>query len=302
MTKQQIAYLLTLLGSIVFYIFYQEWVSTILLWVTIGLPFVSLAVSLPRMLRAKMTVDSPLSVAMHTEAQAKLCCSEELPFRGQLILRRCVTGERWRGKRQTRLPTDHCGALEVLSGRAFVYDRLGLIPIPVKVRGNRRTLVRPQPLEAPLPADVEKAVAASLAPKPGGGFSEYHELREYRPGDSLSHMHWKMTAKVGKPILREPMQPSMRWLLALDIGGTAVQMDRKLGQLQYIAAYFLDHHVPFDIAALGGDGVIHLPVTREGDLSFVTDRLLCASPATGGSIQDHEFAALHRLYIGGDEA
>ncbi len=300
MTKQQIAYLPMLLGSVVFYIFYQEWFSSIVLFLALGLPLLSLVISLPRMIRAKMTVDSPLSVAMHTAATATLYCSEDLPFRGHIHLRRSVTGERWRGKQKTPLPTDHCGALEVTSRWALVYDRLGLIPIPVRVRGDRRTLVRPETVEAPIPADVEKAVAASLAPKAGGGFSEYHELREYRPGDSLNHMHWKMTAKLGKPILREPMQPRMRFLLTLDIGGTASQMDQKLGQLRFLSEYFLEHHIPFDIAAFAAEGVIEQVVDREGDLLFVMDRLLSATPAVNGSVQDREFAAIRRLYIGGD--
>ena len=300
MTKQQIAYLPMLLGSVVFYIFYQEWFSTLLLVLAFGMPLLSLLISLPRMLRAKMTVECPPSVAMHTAAKATLSCSEELPFRGRIYLRRSVTGERWRGKEVTALPTEHCGALEVQARWALVYDRLGLIPIPVRVRGDRRTLVRPDAVEAPIPSDVEKAVAASLAPKAGGGFSEYHELREYRPGDSLSHMHWKMTAKVGKPILREPMQPRMRLLLTLDIGGTAAQMDRKLGRLMFLATHFLEHNIPFDIAALSAEGVIEQAVDREGDLLFVTDRLLAASPADRGSIQDRELSAIRRLYIGGD--
>jgi len=300
MTKQQIAYLLLLPCSVVFYIFYQEWFSAVLLSIAVGLPFLSLVISLPQMLRAKITVDSPTSVPMHTQATAGLCCSVDLPYRGRIRLRRSVTGERWRGKQQTVLPTDHCGALEITSRVAFVYDRLGLIPIPVRVKGDRRTLVRPEPVEMVLPADVQKAVASTLAPKPGGGYSEYHELREYHPGDSLNHMHWKMTAKLGKPILREPMQPSVRWLLTLDIGGTAEQMDRKLGELLYIAAYFAEHNLPLDVAALTAAGVAEYPLNTEGDLLYAVDRLLAASPADSGTIQDKDFAALYRLHLGGE--
>lgn len=300
MTKQQILYLTALPCSVVFYIFYQEWFSSLLLWIAIGLPFLSLLISLPRMLRAKVTIDSPLSVEMHTAATATLCCSEDLPYRGRVMLRRTVTGERWRGKHHTVLPTEHCGAIEITAKRALVYDRLGLIPFPVRIVGNRRVVVRPLAVEVPIPADVEKAVSSSLAPKPGGGFSEYHELREYRPGDSLNHMHWKMTAKLGKPILREPMQPSMRWVLTLDIGGGAEKMDRKLGQLLYLSEAFLTHNVPFEIAALGEDGVFSMPVTREGDLQFVMDRLLCMGPVTKGSIEEQELVAIRRLHIGGD--
>ena len=33
--------------------------------------------------------------------------------------------------------------------------------------------------------------------------SEFISLREYRPGDSLRHLHWKSWAKTGKPIVKE---------------------------------------------------------------------------------------------------
>lgn len=36
-----------------------------------------------------------------------------------------------------------------------------------------------------------------------GDAQEYVSLREYRPGDSLRHMHWKSFAKTSKPIVKE---------------------------------------------------------------------------------------------------
>ncbi|MBR2633811.1 MAG: DUF58 domain-containing protein, partial [Lentisphaeria bacterium] len=46
---------------------------------------------------------------------------------------------------------------------------------------------------------------ASGRPKPGGGYGENYEIRQYRPGDNLNQIHWKLSAKVGDLMLREPM-------------------------------------------------------------------------------------------------
>ncbi|MCK5718907.1 MAG: DUF58 domain-containing protein [Thiomargarita sp.] len=36
-----------------------------------------------------------------------------------------------------------------------------------------------------------------------GDSEEFFSLREYRPGDSLRHIHWKNLAKMGKPVIKE---------------------------------------------------------------------------------------------------
>ena len=48
--------------------------------------------------------------------------------------------------------------------------------------------------------------APVLSPKYGGGYSEEHELREYRPGDAGNSIHWKLSSKTDELIVREALE------------------------------------------------------------------------------------------------
>ena len=51
--------------------------------------------------------------------------------------------------------------------------------------------------------------------KPGQDLSETFQIREYRPGDSIRQMHWKLTQKLDRPIVRDPSLPITRSVLLL---------------------------------------------------------------------------------------
>ena len=71
--------------------------------------------------------------------------------------------------------------------------------------------------------------------QPGGGFSEIHDLREYRPGDSLHEIHWKLSAKTDKLIVREAEEPDLGLVvLSFDFSGTRTQLDSTLRQLLWL--------------------------------------------------------------------
>ena len=47
----------------------------------------------------------------------------------------------------------------------------------------------------------------------GSDMTETYELRDYRPGDNLHGIHWKLSGKLDKLIFREPAQPVSNALL-----------------------------------------------------------------------------------------
>jgi uncharacterized protein (DUF58 family) len=68
------------------------------------------------------------------------------------------------------------------------------------LRAARGGLGRPAPHDA-------------RASAPGG--TEYHALREFRPGDSLRHVHWRISAKRGVRIVKQYRDTSSNRLLVL---------------------------------------------------------------------------------------
>lgn len=304
MFGRRICYLSVLMGCGVFYIAYGEWFSWLTLLIVLGLPWLSLLLSLPAIVSFRMEADGASALPMGAEGDVWLLGSSGLPlppFKGKLRLRRCITGESRRYKPMAGLPTEHCGGLAVTVEKARVCDYLGLFAFPAKTGGQKTVIVRPIPIPVPESPDLKRYIARSWRPKFGGGFAENHELRLYRPGDSLNQVHWKLSAKTGKLTLREPMVPQRGLvLLTMTLRGTPEELDRKFGRLLWLGNYLLEQNIPFEIRTLTADGVCSIPVGDEPALNKAIDILLCSGAAKQGSIRDRFYAASWQYHIGGD--
>lgn len=304
MAGRRFTYLCTLAGCVVFYIAYQEWFSWVLLLAVAGIPWLSLLLSLPAILTFHIQPEAPSALPMGIAGEVALVGASRFPvppFRGRLRLRRCTTGEVWQQKETTKLPSEHCGGIEVLPENVWVCDYLGLFRFRIKNVEGRTVLVRPVPAKMSAPPDLSRYLAHAWKPKPGGGYGENHELRLYRPGDSLNQLHWKLTAKTGKLILREPMEPVRGLvLLTLDIKGTPEELDRKFGRLLWLGNCLLEQNVKFELQAMTGTGIFSRSVASERDFQRAVDSLLCCPPAPEGSLRDQPIAASWHRHIGGE--
>ena len=301
-------YLAALAGCILFYIAYGQWFSWLLLLTVLGLPWFSLLLSLPAMLTFRAGPDGPEELTMGEEAELWVLgrCTMPMPlFRGQIRVKRCITGESWHYENKTDLLTEHCGGLTVTLDGLRVYDYLGLFSFRLRCRNQKRILVRPKPVPMTLRADLERIVPRAWKPKPGGGCGENHELRLYRPGDSLNQLHWKLSAKTGTLVIREPMEPGQGViLLTMNLRGSLEDLDRKFGHLLWLGRLLLDREIPFSLRCLTGDGVRSFEVSVPDHLTQAIDDLLCCPEAPEGDIRQHDTGAVWHCHIGGsaDEA
>ena len=304
MAGRRITYICALGAAAAFYIAYQEWFSWVVLLCLMGLPWFSLLLSLPGILTFRAGAQGPGAIPLGQSGELEIVGTSPLPvppFRGRLRLCRCTTGEVWRHKKDTQLQADHCGGITVTPEKVWVCDYLGLFRFRTRAVEPVTVLVRPEPVAMETLPDLDRYLARSWRPKAGGGFAENHELRLYRPGDSLNQVHWKLTAKTGKLTIREPMEPNRGLVLVtMDLKGTAGELDRKFGRLLTLGGYLLEQNIPFEIRVLTGAGVQSFPVAAERDLKTNLDRLLCCSPVAEGSIRDRELAASWHHHIGGE--
>jgi uncharacterized protein (DUF58 family) len=308
MAVRRLLYITALGIGLVFFTAYQEWLSWLLLLVILGLPVLSLVVSLPAMLGFRAEPVVPAAARMGIRVDTRLtgwCRLPVPPFQGRLRICRSITGQQWQIKSGGALPTDHCGGLTAAPEKVWVYDYLGLIGIPVRNKETKTVVVRPVPVEIPQLPDLDRFLARSWRPKFGGGYAENHELRLYRPGDSLNQVHWKLSAKTGKLILREPMQPERGLVLVtMNLRGTPEELDRKFGRLLWLGSHLLEKEVTFEIRTLTGQGVLCRSVESQQTLAKAMDELLCAGPAIEGDLRERQFRASWQYHIGGgpDEA
>ena len=307
MVSAWILYLELLLGSIILLIFQQQWVAWLLLMALLWLPVLSLVVSLPAMLTAKIKCgcngifQMDEKVAVHMVAK----CKFPLPrYRYDLQVVRIPTGESWCLHSQEKLPTDHCGQLRCDIKKCYVYDYLRLFRLPMRLAQNSAVVVMPKPMKTEVPTTLERRMALRWKPKAGGGFSENHELRLYQPGDGLNQVHWKLSAKTGKLMIREAMEPVYnRLLLQLELWGSAAEIDRKMGRLLYLGGELLLRQIDFEIQALTKEGMKTYLIHTQEELNKSIAEILCHEPAQQGQAWDLQDGAWC-MHIGGqpDEA
>ena len=293
---------MTLLGCTVFYFVYQQWLSWILLLTVVLLPWFSLAISYPAMRSVRISVQCPAMarIGMPIRTAMRVTCPYPIPQTDcKIRLVNSLTGESYVGYPGELVPTEHCGRITVTTPHTVVYDYLGLFRKRLPESKSCAVYVFPKLVACELPTLSGRNDSISR-PKPGGTVAEEHELRLYRPGDSLRHIHWKLTAKTGKLIYREAMEQAKKsHILTLSLFGTPEQLDRKLGQLLWSSEMLLRQKCTHRIRCQTGKGVCTLIVTNKNSLEEGMRQLLAMPPAKTDVLPDGE-DAFWLQGIGGD--
>lgn len=296
-------YLSVVAGCSIFYLSYQEWFSWLALVGVYCLPALSLLVSLPAMLTTRIRPQAPGELSLGEHQTLTLACRCPLPMpalKCRVRIARPLTGQQWKLKEGALLPTEHCGALEIRPYRVGVSDYLGLFRLPVRYRHSAVVTVWPEAVPVSDLPDLSRYLDQRWKPRPGGGSAENHELRLYRPGDDLRQIHWKLSAKTGKLILREPMEPERGLALVnLILSGTPEELDRKLGRLLWVSDHLLSRGVRHEIRCLTGQGQERFRIALESDIRQAMTRLLRATPAAEDEYLP-EMPAIWYYLIGGE--
>ena len=302
MWERRIFYLITLFCSLVFWVVYQKWLAWFLLLVLLTLPLFSLLLSLVPMGKVRAELRCPGITRMGVPSRSSLRLSSQFPappVSCKIRLVNSLTGERYVGRAGELIPTEHCGKITITPDKPRVYDYLGLFSRRLPLQESRSVLVLPKPVPGELPK-YGKEDACGLRPKRGGGVAENHELRLFRPGDELRNVHWKMTAKTGKLIYREGMEPiKSGFVMTLSLFGTPEELDRKLGQLLWSCRELLRQKQTHKVLCATGKGVLSFTVTNETTLEEMLLTLVSA-PCAARDILPESQDALWHYRIGGD--
>jgi len=260
MIKNRLLYLGGLLAALIFHIFYFGWYSWYLLVLMLCLPWFVLLFSLPAMLRLRLKLTLPELCTAGDTAFMQLSAGKYKgilpPYHLRLYVKNTLDGKivtirprkvkKLQGK--LALDTTHCGILRCSAKGSRVCDYLGLFALPVRGTQERELLVLPRPVPPEQLPNLTAFATGRRRPKPGGGFSEEHELRDYRPGDSMRDIHWKLSVKTDRTIVREAQEPIReRTLLTFDLKGTPEQIDLTLARLCWMSDWLSRHETPHQI-------------------------------------------------------
>lgn len=238
------------------YIVPREW---FLFLTVVSIPIISLLLSLPFMIRsvrsnieifAKENVfikdefyiaisgkkKKPLFCPMltlnikSTNLTANLCENIKIRFSGTFtkpLIRQCNS------------LTQHCGQLNIVCKNGKVYDMLGIFFLPIRIKKRSFVRVLPKQQKPKIIPDSSNFTVTGYKPKPVGN-SEIYELREYRHGDSLRNVHWKLSSKSDGLIVKEPNVPIIKNCLIMPFfGDNADENDVVFAKLMYVCRYMI---------------------------------------------------------------
>ena len=111
----------------------------------------------------------------------------------------------------------HCGRLHATTRKVQLLDCFGLIPVRCKQADGKSTTVQPHTFEQQihiLPnANHSDDSEVYAEDRPGSDLTETFQIREYVEGDSPRQIHWKLTGKFDRLIVRDPSLPVTRSVL-----------------------------------------------------------------------------------------
>jgi len=281
MIIQRYIYAATLVASFIFYLLYSPWFSWYLFVLILLLLPLDLLVSLPGMRSKGLMLSVPTVLEKDEDASVILTTTQTKSYPvGSIIAALQVAGDDFsflasykcpteKDKQKTiKIDTSQSGVITFELTGLSVVSLLGIFSFPVKVGHRQSVLILPPPIKPKNTMTLQHG--AHLRPKPGGGFSEEHDMRQYRQGDPVRSIHWKVSAKYDSLVIREPLEPPphsrlvhiMRWK-------TPVERDIILGCLRWVSRYMLKKQLPYYLKFADNANVVE--ITQESDM---TDFLL----------------------------
>ena len=296
------------------------------------LPLGSLPIHLFLRKRLRVRVEAPAVVRKGDEGGVTICLENPtllpaLRIRCRVTTRNQLNGERctrnvmtWafpKGQRRAslRLGSEYCGRIQISVEQVKLYDCFGLIGVPCGCSAEAHMTVQPDtfPIRVnliPNPDSQEDSDTYSQE-RPGADLTETFQIREYVPGDSMRQIHWKLSGKFDRLIVRDPALPITRNVLVFwertGQSGSVRRIDAQAETVVSACRSLSDSGVQFTIGWNDTDSnvcVLHEICGME-DLVGVIPRLLCAAgrkDGVGGAsllVQTRPDALCgHMVYIG----
>ena len=313
MAVNRIAYLYTLLLSFIFFVLFDLYLLHLFLIFLLLLPLCSLLLTIPasRMLRYRMEIEDDIvpkgicPVRIHVRNGSVFPCAHvRLLLSRQNALGRvgeqysdvqedlvqCSLGPRRTVSLQPQVKLQHCGRVDLSVRRVYVCDLLGLFCLPVPkgsgAGANGSIYVLPElqtrTIQTDEAADLGQDSVTYSTEQAGNDPAEIFQLRDYREGDPHHSVHWKLSSRMNRLIVREfglPLNASLHFLLELRAGADPAASEAMLGAVLAFSEFLMARKVTHAVSWIGEEGMLQtLSVTGPDALASVLHDLL-ALPA-----------------------
>lgn len=305
MVKNRVCYAFVLFGALLFFCCFNGYLSFFSLAVVLLLPVFSLLVSLPGILSTCLdfTIGSA-ALRKGQETTLLLTAKTTLPFPGgrarvRLAVQNCLTGECRTQKLfftagpvpltiSHRLTSDVCGEIRCTLSKGRICDYLGLFAFPLRLpKPDTQTVVFYPAVYQPrlslttvvLPDGEDERYSPT---RPGSDPSELFALREYREGDKLSQIHWKLSQKGDQLLVREYSLPiSDRTFFLWAPNGAGRQTDLLLDAFSTLSSFLLSCEAFHRLGFFGKSFQLR-ELSQPEDLMSALNELLKLTPNSDG--------------------
>jgi len=306
MVKKRVEYGLLLLAATVFHIFLVDYLSFFVLAFFLALPAVSLLMTVlsVRGLRAELEIKSAslqksvaiqkreaLVISLKVKNNTFLACRVrvKLAIRNELLQEEqtetlfITAGPSGQTVEQV-LSSPYCGKLDCRISELRIYDYLGLVSFRKKTAQGESLVVFVLPSVYPLTSLAggskihQDTESDEFSPsKAGDDPGEIFAIREYRNGDLLTRIHWKLSGRHDHLMVKDfglPMSEEV--LLLLDLNGRPKQVDGLLDSLYSLSCFLLEHQILHEIEWYDGlqGGFARTRIVRQDDLNTALSALL----------------------------
>lgn len=264
--NQRLNYFLLLISAGLFYVFYNGYLSYLLFIFVLILPLISLFITLIAYFINHVSVSLDKEIISYHDTAAlqilrqknALIPVSRIRFDKQInqflsnehnVERLSFDTTQWINKIEGK----HCGKMDIIIYNFYDYDYLGLIKIKKHQRNTLSLLI------LPIKKDIKKYIEhlelfnqSNTVYDPyhsGDDYSELFDMREYRDGDPINRIHWKLSTKQQKLIIKEGSSPiDKRIMVTFQLTYDTNENDEILSTFHSFCLYLCQLSYPFDIA------------------------------------------------------
>ena len=233
----------------------------------------------------------------------QVCCENLLTGERELSTLRMAAPARSRTGTELRLKSRHSGRVRVSVRQLTCFDLFGLFRFRVRLPEEVCALTLASPRTFSVETQISYGESADMDSdeysmrKPGYDPSETFAIREYRPGDRIRQIHWKLTEKFDSLMVRDYGLPIQNTVLLLLETGTPGQekpdadcLDALAEALLSVSQELVRQQIVHSIGWQNHEENIFtcMEVETDEDLNLVLPGLLGAVPgADAVSVAEH---------------
>lgn len=267
MLKYRVLYCFILAAAVLFYLFFEGYLSFITLILTVLLPIVSLLCTTAAWSRVRVQLNGILPIAEKgspaqfsvqvsntsifpiAHAMLALDCRNALCGQKKKAVLHLPVGARSNTEIQREIVSQYCGKLTIQVTGIKIYDYFGIFAFPQKTNLQTDIYVLPQNVQIDTEMDshtnysVESDTYSKF--KSGDDPSEIFEIREFREGDRLRNVHWKLSSRLNKLMVKNfslPLDNSI--LLLFDLFSTELaRIDTLIETVVSVSQFLLNNEI-----------------------------------------------------------